>query len=83
MNKELLVNETLQPDFPSNISVETGRHWPHELGLLASKKGCYVNGHEHANVVEDTSRLFLGQRLDITLPGNWRRSNISWLWTQG
>ena len=40
MNKELLVNETLVPGFPKKISVETARHWLHELifEVLASKR---------------------------------------------
>ena len=40
VNEELLVNETLEPGFPRKISVETARHWVHELGfeMLALKR---------------------------------------------
>ena len=40
VNEELLANETLEPGFPRKISVETARHWLHELGfeVLAAKK---------------------------------------------
>ena len=33
VNEELLVTETLEPGFPRKISVETARHWLHELGF--------------------------------------------------
>ena len=66
MNEELLVNETLEPSFPRKISVETARHWLHELGfeVLAAKKGCYVDGHERDDVVEDR-RKFLCQMVAL------------------
>ena len=59
VNEEQLVNETLEPGLPRKISVETARHWLHKLGfeVLASKKGCYVDGHERAEVAEDRQRL--------------------------
>ena len=40
VNKELLANETLELGFPRKISVETARHWLHELRfeVLAAKK---------------------------------------------
>ena len=48
---ELLTSETLEPGFPR---IETARHWLHELGfeVLTAKKGCFVDGHERADVVE-------------------------------
>ena len=54
INEGLLANETLEPGFPRKISVETARHWLHELGfeVLTAKKGCFVDGHERADVVE-------------------------------
>ena len=59
VNEELLVNETLEPGFPRKISVETARHWLHELGfeVLGAKKGCYVDGHERDDVVEDRRKF--------------------------
>ena len=47
-------NETLEPGFPRKISVETARNWLHKLGfeVLTAKKGCFVDGHERADVVE-------------------------------
>ena len=59
VNEELLVNETLEPGFPRKISVETARHWLHELGfeIMASKKGCYVDGHECVDAVEDRQKF--------------------------
>jgi len=37
----MLTSETLEPGFPRKISVETARHWLHELGfeVLTVKKG--------------------------------------------
>ena len=54
VNKQLLVNETLEPGYPRAISVETARRWFHELGfeVLTAKKGCFVDGHEPDDVVE-------------------------------
>ena len=56
INEELLTNLTLEPGFPRKISVETARHWLHELGFevltVTCKKGCFVDSHEHADVVE-------------------------------
>jgi len=54
VNEDLLTNETLEPGFPRKISVETARHWLHELGfeVLTAKKGCFVDGHEREDVVE-------------------------------
>ena len=48
VNEHLLTNETLEPGYPQNISVETAWHWLHELVLevLSAKKGCFVDGHE-------------------------------------
>ena len=59
VNEELLVSETLEPGFPRKISVKTARYWVHELGfeVLALKKGCYVDGYERADVVEDKQRF--------------------------
>ena len=52
------LNETLEPGCPRNISVETARHWLHELGfkVLSAKKG-FVDGHERADVVESRSKF--------------------------
>ena len=52
-NEELLPNETLEPGFSRKIGAETARKWMHELGyeVLTSKKGAYVDGHEHEDVV--------------------------------
>ena len=54
VNKVLLPNETLEPGFPRNTSIETGRKWMHELGfeVLSKKKGTFVDGHERNDVVE-------------------------------
>jgi len=54
INDDLLTSETLEPGFPRKISVETARNWLHKLGfeVLTAKKGCFVDGHERADVVE-------------------------------
>ena len=54
VNKDLLPNETLEPGFPRKISVETARKRMHELGfeVVIKKKGTFIDGHEHNNVVE-------------------------------
>ena len=59
LNAVLLVSETLEPGFPRRVSVETARHWLHELGfkVLTSKKGCFVDGHEREDVVKDRQKF--------------------------
>ena len=48
VNKELLLNETLEPGFPQTIHMETARKWMYEMGfkVLSHKKGTFVDGHE-------------------------------------
>jgi hypothetical protein len=48
VNDDLLPNETLEPGFPRNISIETLWKWMIELGfnVVRKKKGKYVDGHE-------------------------------------
>jgi len=52
----------LEPGFPRKISVVTTRHWLHELGfeVLSAKKGCFVDGHEHADGVEYRKGKMIG-----------------------
>jgi len=59
VNEHLLANETLEPGCPRKISVETTRHWLHELGfeVLTAKKGCFVDGHEREDVVKSRSEI--------------------------
>ena len=59
VNEHLLANETLEPGCPRSISVETARHWLHELGfeVISAKKGCFVDGHERADVVESRNKF--------------------------
>jgi len=59
VNEHLLANETLEPGCPRKISVETARHWLHELGfeVLTAKKGCFVDGHEREDVVKSRSEF--------------------------
>ena len=59
VNEHLLTNETLEPGCPQSISLETARHWLHELGfkVLSAKKGCFVDGHECADVVESRNKF--------------------------
>ena len=59
VNEHLLANETLEPGCPRSISVETGRHWLHELGfkVLSAEKGCFGDGHKSADVVESRNKL--------------------------
>ena len=54
VNEILLPNDTLEPGFPRNTSIETGRKWMHELGfeVVSKKKGTFVDGHERNDVVE-------------------------------
>ena len=54
VNTELSPSQVLEPGFPRNISVETGRKWLHELGffIVDRKKGIYYDGHERKDVVE-------------------------------
>ena len=53
VNKNLLPNCTLEPGFPRNISIETGRKWLHNLGfeVLTAKKGIFIDGHERPDVI--------------------------------
>ena len=53
VNEDLLPNEMLEPGFPRSIALETGRKWMHELGfeIVHAKKGTFVDGHEHEDVV--------------------------------
>ena len=48
VNKTLLPNFTLEPEFPRKVSVETAHTWLHHLGfeVLTPKKG-----HEHLDVI--------------------------------
>jgi len=50
----------MKQGFPKKISVETTRHWLHVLGfeMLTAKKGCFVDGHEHADGVEYRQKFF-------------------------
>ena len=54
VNNHLLLNETLEPGYPRNILVETAWIWMHELGfeVVVKRKGTFVDGHEHGDVVE-------------------------------
>lgn len=54
VNDDLLPNETLEPGFPRKVSMETARKWMIELGfsVVRKKKGTYVDGHEHEDVVD-------------------------------
>ena len=59
VNEHLLINETLEPGYPQNISVETAWHWLHKLvfEVLSAKKGCFVDGNEYADVVESRKKF--------------------------
>jgi len=50
----IVPNETLEPGFPQKIAVETARKWMHVLGfeVVTKKKGTFVDGHEHEDVME-------------------------------
>ena len=54
INDTILPNSTLEPGFPRKFSVETSQKWLHELGfeVLTLKKGIFVDGHEHSDVIE-------------------------------
>ena len=59
MADELLPNETLEPGFPTKITVETARKWMLELGsMLKKKKGTFINGHQRDDVVEYRKTFF-------------------------
>ena len=53
VNQCLLPNYSLEPGYPRNVSIETGRRWLHNLGfsVLDAKKGTYVDGHEREDVI--------------------------------
>ena len=53
VNEVLLPKKTLEPGFPRKVGLETARKWMHEMGyeVLRSKKGAYLDGHKHDNVV--------------------------------
>ena len=59
VNEHLLTNETLEPCYPQNISVETAWHWLHELvfEVLSTKKCRFVDGHQSADVVESRKKF--------------------------
>ena len=54
VNDDLLPNQTLEPRFPRKISLETARKWVLELcfNVVRKKKGTYVDGNEHDDVVK-------------------------------
>ena len=57
VNKNLLPNSTLEPGFPRNISIDK---WLHNLGfeVLTAKKGIFINGHEHHDVITYRTEFF-------------------------
>ena len=66
VNNELLPNNTLEPGFPRQVSVEVCRKWLHQMGFQVKQitKGIYVDGHERPDVVE-ARKEFLVQMTEI------------------
>ena len=57
INSSLLPKVTEHhPSAPTKISVRTASHWLHSLGFekvaISSKKGVYIDGHEHPDAVD-------------------------------
>ena len=54
VNKTMLPNSTLEGGFPRKNALETSRKWLHMLGfeVLNPKKGIFIDGHEHPDVVQ-------------------------------
>lgn len=65
VNNELLPTSELPPGCPAQVTERTAPRWPHEIGFhpTSHKKGIYIDGHEHGDVVE-YRKLFL-QKLEI------------------
>ena len=66
VNKTLLPNSTLEPEFPRRVSVETSRKWLHEMGfeVVTARKGIFVDGHERPDVIE-SRKTFLRKMVKI------------------
>ena len=66
VNDSLLPHPTLEPGFPTKISIETARLWLHHLGfeVLTAQKGIFIDGHERSHVIE-TRKLFFHEMAKI------------------
>ena len=60
----LLPNNVLDPGYPRRICLEIACKWLHELGfhVLDKKKGIYIDGHEHDDVIQHR-KTFLRQMI--------------------
>ena len=54
INNDLLPSSHLPPHFPQSISLRTAIRWLHHLGF---KKGIYIGGHKHSDVVKHRKHL--------------------------
>ena len=54
VNNELLPNNTLEPGFPRQVSLDVCRKWFHIMGFQVKQitKGIYIDGHERDDVVQ-------------------------------
>ena len=54
VNDDLLPSRNLPPELPRSISVVTATRWLERLGFhpQSPKKGSYVDGHEHEDVIK-------------------------------
>ena len=73
VNDELLPNNTSEPGFPRQVSVEVCWKWLHKIGFKVKRitKGIYVDDHEREDVVQARDQFFC----ELTQLGFLNQSN--------